>query len=471
MAPRHVVYVLTPADEATRARIATAFGDAAVVLLAAIRELPVNAPGSLETLVAFGTGEIVPPDLLKRFEARAYNVHGATPAYPGRDPHHFAAYDGARRYGATLHVMSARVDEGAILDVEWEDVPAGAGPARLLEIGRSASLRLLQRWAARLASGTTLSSVVEASWGARKTTRADLHRMSAVTPLMDQAEFQRRLHAFDGDAYDNLTVDLHGATFRIDKRRSSATPANARSAFTEADYIAHLRALRDAGYAFARYGEATPDPHVLWRHDIDFSPQRAARLAALEAAEGARGTYFFNARSDFYNLAEPAVRACVAAIAEAGHDFGLHFDAAAFPDALGSPAAIEAAVARERVLVEMIIGQPLRAVSWHNPGLAPMLAGVGDDCIAGLVNAYSDRLKRDYVYCSDSNGFWRFQPMRDVIAAGHPRLHLLTHPGWWTPEAMSPSERIDRALLGRARAIRRAYDDTLRISGRENKTA
>ena len=68
----------------------------------------------------------------------------------------------------------------------------------------------------------------------------------------------------------------------------------------------------------------------------------------------------------------------------------------------------------------------------------------------------------------DSNGYWRYTPMPEVISSGHTRLHLLTHPGWWTPEPMSPSARVHRCIRGRAQAVRRAYDHLLSRAGRLN---
>src|SRR5215467_13519659 len=66
---------------------------------------------------------ILEPWLLER--APAYNVHPGTPDFPGRDPWHFARYEGRREIGATLHRMTARVDAGEILDVlELEADPA-----------------------------------------------------------------------------------------------------------------------------------------------------------------------------------------------------------------------------------------------------------------------------------------------------------------------------------------------------------
>ena len=169
------------------------------------------------TLVSFGTSVIVPRDVLERFEGRAFNVHPASPDYPGRDPHHFAVYDGVARYGATFHVMTAKVDDGPVLDVEWFDVPPGCAPGPLLDLANAASVRLLQRHGRALAEGLPIVPAGGMRWGARKRARADFRAMCALTPDISAEEFQKRFAAFDGGVYNNLTVQLHGWTFRIDK--------------------------------------------------------------------------------------------------------------------------------------------------------------------------------------------------------------------------------------------------------------
>jgi hypothetical protein len=250
-------------------------------------------------------------------------------------------------------------------------------------------------------------------------------------------------------------------------RPPSAASGRGFESFTEAGFLALLRTLKAGGYDFASYDETPRGRHVLWRHDVDFSMHRAAALARIEAAEGVRATYFVNPRSPFYNLFEPEVEALLRALAAAGHAVGLHFDAAAYGVERWSEPTLEPALARERRLVEEALGAPVAAVSWHNPDLSNLL-DFDAPRIGGLVNAYAARLRRDYVYCSDSNGLWRFRPMPEVIAEGHERLHLLTHPAWWTPEPMAPSARVDRTIQGRARKVRRDYDAVLRRGGRPN---
>ena len=92
-----------------------------------------------------------------------------------------------------------------------------------------------------------------------------------------------------------------------------------------------LRQLEAAGYRFARYGERPSDRHVLWRHDVDVSMHRAARLAEIEAERGAVATYFVNPRSAFYNLLEPEIEVLLRRIRSLAHEIGLHFDVAPTP--------------------------------------------------------------------------------------------------------------------------------------------
>ncbi len=174
------------------------------------------AAGDGGVLMSFGTGVIVPPGVLQRFED-SYNLHAASPAYPGRDPHHFAIYEGVDRYGATLHRMTEQVDAGPIVDVEMFDVPPGIRPSALLAMANAAAVRILHRVGPRLAAGEALPALEGAAWGPVKFRRKDFLAMCRIDPAIAADEFERRLHAFDGEAYDNLFVEVHGRRFRIDK--------------------------------------------------------------------------------------------------------------------------------------------------------------------------------------------------------------------------------------------------------------
>jgi hypothetical protein len=454
------------------ARLKAAFAEVSDIrVISTAQQLGELQFGPRMLLLSFGTGVIVPDEILSRLGRPAYNLHAASPEFPGRDPHHHAIYRRAKTYGATLHIMTEKVDAGPIVAIETFPVPSDATPDSLLAAANEVGIRTIEKCGRRLLNAEPMPALPDVVWGKVKTTRSDLIRLSRMSPLIDEDEFQRRFHAFDGGEHDNLVVELHHRTFRIDKRSSTVTaPALFDDDFTEQAFRELLRNLKAEGYRFASYGDAGEGRHVIWRHDVDFSMHRAAALAEIEAQDGVIATYFVNPRSSFYNLLEPAIMALVRRIAGLGHEIGLHFDTAAYATEKWEPDLLEKCVEREQHLLQFALEVPIRSLSWHNPDLSNLLDFDAEE-IAGMKNAYSRRLRNEYRYCSDSNGYWRFQPMSAVIAEAHPRLHLLTHPEWWTRERLSPSERVDRAILGRARRVRREYDAGLERAGRRNITS
>lgn len=208
---------------------------------------------------------------------------------------------------------------------------------------------------------------------------------------------------------------------------------------------------------------------MLWRHDVDVSVHRAARLAGIEAEEGVAATYFFFFHSAFYNLLERPVADLARQIVGHGdHRLGLHFDTS-FYGSIGYADDLAEKIAYEADMLGDLLEAPVEAVSFHNPGLVNDDLAFDADQIGGLHNAYGRSLRERYSYVSDANGYWRFRRLIDVLSAGtDERLHVLTHPGWWQVEPMPPRARIARCADGRAARAMRDYDDALARMGRQN---
>ena len=235
--------------------------------------------------------------------------------------------------------------------------------------------------------------------------------------------------------------------------------------FTEGHYRLLLRAAKES-YRFATY-DAIPwgTRFVLWRHDLDYSLNRAAALARIEAEEGVTATYFVNPRSEYYNPFEPDQARLIRLILGLGHRLGLHFDAAFH--SVADEGTLTCKVAQESRWLEEAFCVRLDAFSFHNPGSNQLRCDA--DHYGGLVNCYSQRFKTEVAYCSDSNGYWRFRRLHDVIAAASDRcLQVLTHPGWWQSKPMPPRQRIFRSAYGRAQATMSGYDEGLAEHGRIN---
>lgn len=235
--------------------------------------------------------------------------------------------------------------------------------------------------------------------------------------------------------------------------------------FTEAHYRQLLRTARSS-YRFATY-DAIPwgTRFILWRHDLDLSINRAAALADIESEEGVTATYFINPRSEYYNPFEPKQAQLLRHILGLGHRLGLHFDASITN--VQTEEHLHKKVAQERRWLEETFGVRMDAFSFHNPAADELKYDA--DQYGGLPNCYSRRLKSEVPYCSDSNGYWRFRRLHDVLVeAKDPCLQVLTHPGFWQERPLPPRQRIFRCAHGRAVATMRGYDKQMLEHNRIN---
>jgi len=204
---------------------------------------------------------------------------------------------------------------------------------------------------------------------------------------------------------------------------------------------------------------------VLWRHDCDYSLNRALAVGRAEHDEGLNSTFFVNPHSEFYNLLERSQLEIVKSLLGLGHEVGLHFDAAFH--ATRSEDELHDQIAREARLLEELLGKRPAVFSFHNPTAFHL--GCEAETYGGLVNCYSRRFKTEVPYCSDSNGYWRFRRLSEVLSeASDSCLQVLTHPGWWQSRAMPPRQRVFRCAFGRARATMLFYDQAIEDCSREN---
>lgn len=236
--------------------------------------------------------------------------------------------------------------------------------------------------------------------------------------------------------------------------------------FTTENYR-RLIALAKERFRFRFFPEfGAGSGNVLWRHDVDFSPHRALRLARIESEAGVRTTYFWHLQSSFYNVFEPAVTQIVLDVAALGHAVGLHFDTG--NRSCSDVRSLEEALLLDRKILEGLSGHEVRVVSFHNP----TIIGIPiprEESVAGMVNAYADVIKERYSYCSDSNGCWRFRRLEDVLLDETvDDLQVLTHPAWWTESPMPPHDRIWRCVDGRCSSVKAHYLSLLAKSGRRD---
>jgi methionyl-tRNA formyltransferase len=187
-------------------------------------------------LIAFVTAEIVPQSVLARLGYGAFNFHPGPPSYPGWAPAHFALYDEARQFGATLHVMVEQVDAGPIIDVAFFPVPADISVFGLEGLAYAHLAQLFWRRAKSLATDAAPPSALPIKWGSRKYSRRTYRAICDIPLDIPKEELDRRIKVFGGSHFGiTPTIHLHGVEFRAVAPLGDSPPPRPSRIFVSGD--------------------------------------------------------------------------------------------------------------------------------------------------------------------------------------------------------------------------------------------
>jgi hypothetical protein len=166
-------------------------------------------------LLAFVTPEIVAKSTLARLGYGGFNFHPGPPNYPGWAPSHFALYERAAEFGATVHVMVERVDAGPIIEVALFPVPAGISVLGLEGLAYAHLAKLFWGMAKWLATDPVAPPALPIEWGSKRYSRRAYRAICDIPLDIPKDELDRRLTVFGGNHFGMApTINLHGIEFR-----------------------------------------------------------------------------------------------------------------------------------------------------------------------------------------------------------------------------------------------------------------
>jgi methionyl-tRNA formyltransferase len=181
-----------------------------------VDEIKTFCHSSLENkiLVSYNTNIIISKDDFEKCES-SFNIHAASPNFPGRDPHHWAKYVGATKYGATLHYMTDKVDNGPIIKVNWFSIDSNDTPSNILQKANFEAVKLLDYILSALSKFAEIQVDASEQWNTKKYKRADLVKICDVTDLIDTSEFDLRVNSFYTEKHPNLYLKKFDQTFYL----------------------------------------------------------------------------------------------------------------------------------------------------------------------------------------------------------------------------------------------------------------
>jgi hypothetical protein len=203
-----------------------------------------------------------------------------------------------------------------------------------------------------------------------------------------------------------------------------------RDSFSDATLLELLEGIR-ATHALLPFADVptAPGSYAILRHDVDYSPEAALRLARLEASRGIRATYFVLPGSLYYSVLAPEHALLARDLRALGHEVGLHYDMdtlRAFP-----PSERSAVLMAQIGLLETISGVKVKTIAMHQTGLH---SGPRPEPPPGVLDAHAETFCRDIPYVSDSCRAWTDVASRVLASRPLPaRFQLVVHPENWGP--------------------------------------
>ena len=237
--------------------------------------------------------------------------------------------------------------------------------------------------------------------------------------------------------------------------------------FTLANYASFLKLAKEQGFSFESFQQGYDEKRkiILWRHDVEFSPYTALKMAEIEARLGAKATYFFQVHAETYNLFQRSISDIVHKVKALGHDIGLHFDSHYW--GIKDESRLDQCIKTDADYFEKTLGVELKSFTFHCTD--DFIKSCTKDSYGGLLNVYSAFFKEKFAYCADSTGFWRYERLHDRLTDHSVHwLQVLTHDAMWSDAVMSPRRRVFAAINERARKTEEWYDATLKIFGAQN---
>ena len=170
------------------------------------------------------------------------------------------------------------------------------------------------------------------------------------------------------------------------------------------------------------------------RHDIEFSIDRAYKLAKIENELGVISTYTVQVRNNTYNALSEKNIDLISKIKELGHHIGLHQN----PPSSMKLDTLKDYIMRDITILEECYGFEIDRFAFHRPKKEYLNYYVQLD---NKINCYDKKFfhffeKRpeslEILYLADSNHKWKYGYPLDFDFSKINKLQLLTHPFSWS---------------------------------------
>lgn len=164
-------------------------------------------------IISFVSPWIIPQSLLNSAQKAAINFHPGSPDYPGTGCYNFALYEGADKYGVTVHHMERKVDTGSIIMVSYFAIPPYESVETLKLKSMNHLLFCFEKIVQCIAKGIPLPTSDE-TWRRKPFTRKEMYKLFEMDLLKhDKEEIEKRIRAAEYPGLEGAFVTVSDYKF------------------------------------------------------------------------------------------------------------------------------------------------------------------------------------------------------------------------------------------------------------------
>ena len=235
-------------------------------------------------------------------------------------------------------------------------------------------------------------------------------------------------------------------------------------AFTYEYYRNLLDELKTQEYEFIFFDDliSVEDPNkkvVLLRHDIDFDPEKALKLAEIEKENNVSSTFFFLLNSVFYNVHSVKILSIINKIIAYGHSIGVHFDTSSY-EFIDKSFNLQKFIKKEIDSFEKLFKYKISTISFHRPTTNILLNNISIPFRHTYEEIYTKKVK----YLSDSKKQMSEGDILQIIRnSKYKKMQLLIHPIWWSEKSVSSDSDYNLFVKRKIIELEQAIVDNSKI--------
>ena len=202
------------------------------------------------------------------------------------------------------------------------------------------------------------------------------------------------------------------------------------------------------------------------RHDVEISVERAYEMAKTESKLcNICTSYFFQLRSNGYNIISKQSLEMIREIYNMGHKIGLHVHLGELKNIEN----IKAYIIKDIETMEYYTKLPIDRFSFHQPPMEILRLNIE---INGLINAYNEKYfiftgDKDYdnlsiKYFADSRHRWDYGYPDIENLIKHKKIQLLTHPFSWSEKGFNYEENFKMLINEKTKTLINTLDTDVR---------